>query len=289
MNGIKEKVINIDNLTKAYLSCTKGLLHKDTVIWAKHNILERVYYLYSSIIQGTYKIAPYNKVRITFPKQREALATSLKDRAFQRSLVDNYFYNELTRHFIYENCACLKGKGTDFARKLFNKQLISARSKYKTTKIFALKCDIHHFFESIDHKVMEKLLTKYIRDPWARSEAMRVVNSFDKGLGLGSQISQLTESAYLSPMDHFIKEVLHIKYYVRYMDDFILLHPNKQHLKYCLQEIGKLLQTISLTYNPEKTQIISLYHQKVTFLGFKYGYSKTGKIIRILPKTNVYI
>ena len=52
MDNIKEQVINIDNLTKAYISCTKGLLHKDTVIWAKHNILERVYYLYNSISVG---------------------------------------------------------------------------------------------------------------------------------------------------------------------------------------------------------------------------------------------
>lgn len=289
MEDIKAKVTNPDALRKAYVAVTKGLLHKDTVIWSKHNILERVYFLYTSIIEGTYYISKYNKVAITFPKHREALATELKDRAFQRSLVDNYFYKELARHFIYENCACLKGKGTDFARELFKKQLVSARIKYNTNQIYALKCDIHHFFESIDHEVMEKLLTTYIRDTWARSEAMRVVNSFPQGLGLGSQISQLTASAYLSPMDHFIKEVLHIKYYVRYMDDFILLHNDKKYLQHCLEKLQYFLKTIKLTYNPQKTQIIALLKQKVTFLGFKFGYTKTGKVLIILPKTNIYI
>lgn len=60
----------------------------------------------------------------------------------------------------------------------------------------------------------------------------RVIDSFegDRGLGLGSQISQIMELLVLNDLDHFIKEKLHIKYYIRYMDDFILIHPDRGYL-----------------------------------------------------------
>lgn len=290
-NLLWNKITSFEQLKLSYIKCCKGLTHKDSVAWAMHRIDEKTYYLRESILNGTYKIAPYAKVVITFPKYRIAKATKLKDRAFQRSIVDNYFYHEITRHFIYANCACQTGKGTDFARNLLKKYLISARSKWNTTQIYALKCDIKSFFDSIDHNVLKQLLEKYVQDDNVRTEIFRVIDSFDtdKGLGLGSQISQLCALSYLDPIDHFIKDKLKIKYYVRYMDDFILLHNDKQYLRQCLELIKEQLKKLKISINTKKTQIYKLNSYLVTFLGFKFGYSETDKIKQILPKQNVYI
>ena len=83
----------------------------------------------------------------------------------------------------------------------------------------------------------------------------RIIDSFpdEVGLGLGSQISQIMELLVLNGLDHFIKERLHIKYYIRYMDDFILIHPDKNYLKYCLTEINKKIIELGLELNKKTT------------------------------------
>ncbi len=83
----------------------------------------------------------------------------------------------------------------------------------------------------------------------------RIIDSFpgEVGLGLGSQISQIMELLVLNGLDHFIKERLHIKYYIRYMDDFILIHPDKDYLKYCLTEINKKIIELGLELNKKTT------------------------------------
>ena len=90
---------------------------------------------------------------------------------------------------------------------------------------------------------MKAAIAKRVSDPGAYSEVCRIIDSFDHGpdptvgMGLGSQVTQLSQLAVLDDLDHFIKEQLHIKFYVRYMDDFILLHPDKAYLRYCWMEI----------------------------------------------------
>lgn len=106
----------------------------------------------------------------------------------------------------------------------------------------------------------------------------RIVDSFpgEVGLGLGSQISQIMELLVLNELDHFIKERLHIKYYIRYMDDFILIHSDKNYLKYCLQEINKKIIALGLELN-KKTSIQPLKHG-IVFLKWHYYIESTGAI-----------
>ena len=80
--------------------------------------------------------------------------------------------------------------------------------------------------------------------------------------------SQIFAIFYLNDLDHFIKEKLHIKYYIRYMDDFILMHSDKEYLKYCLTEIEKELEKVQLSLN-QKTHIFSI-KQGLNFMGFRF-------------------
>lgn len=111
-----------------------------------------------------------------------------------------------------------------------------------------------------------------------------IIDSFDhvtpnKGMGLGSQITQLVQLAVLDDMDHYIKEKLKIKGYIRYMDDFILIHEDKNHLKKCLKDIISLLAEIGLEINEKKTGIQPIRHG-IHFLGFSFRLTDTGKVIQ---------
>jgi hypothetical protein len=105
-------------------------------------------------------------------------------------------------------------------------------------------------------------------------------------MGLGSQVTQLIELAVLDRLDHILKEDLHIKFYIRYNDDFILIHEDKKHLKYCLKVINEHLASLGLKLSEKKTRLYQL-KQGIKFLGFKFQLTKTGKVVKRLSKENV--
>ena len=106
-----------------------------------------------------------------------------------------------------------------------------------------------------------------------------------RGIGLGSQLSQLTQLLILDRLDHIIKEDLHIKYYVRYMDDFILIHPDKEHLKHCKNVIQGYLDSVKLKLN-DKSKLYQL-KQGIIFLKWRFRYSETGKVIMTMIHSKV--
>lgn len=186
-------------------------------------------------------------------------------------------YEDITEHFIYDNCACQTGKGTDFCLKRIKKHMCDFYRKHGKDG-WVLKMDIHHFFPSTRHDVAKAAIAKRVGDEKARDCVFDVIDSFggDVGIGLGSQISQLVELAVLDDLDHFIKERLGIKHYVRYMDDLVLIHKDKEYLKYCWKEIEKQLNAIGLELN-EKTTMYPL-KQGVKFLQWRFIITDTGKI-----------
>lgn len=105
------------------------------------------------------------------------------------------------------------------------------------------------------------------------------------GIGLGSQASQILALCLLNEMDHFIKERLHVKQYIRYMDDFILIHPDKVFLQNVKREIEKYLSTLCLRLN-EKTQIHKL-SQGIIFLKWRYILTSTGKVVRKMSDRSI--
>ena len=104
--------------------------------------------------------------------------------------------------------------------------------KIQYKKYYILKCDISKFFSSINHDILKEKILKRIKDKDAIKIVFDIIDSYSPGLGIGSMTSQVLAIFYLNDLDHFIKETLKIKYYVRYQDDFLLFHPSKEYLKY---------------------------------------------------------
>jgi hypothetical protein len=219
------------------------------------------------------------------------VSTKFNDRVFQRSLCDNYAYEAIVKSFIYDNCACQTGKGTDKAMDRLNCHLQRHFRKHGQSG-YVLKCDIKNYFGSTPHNTAKESVEKNIDDEWAFNRIANIIDSFSTedspgvGLGLGSQVTQLIQLSVLSGLDHYIKEKLGIKGYLRYMDDFILIHNDKEYLSKCLNLIKAKVEESGLKLNVKKTQIFPLM-QGINFLGFKFKLTETGKVIRLLDKENI--
>ena len=127
---VMDDVCDFNALYKAMTKCRRGVMWKDSVARYSNNGLASVLRLKDSLNNGSYKISDYYEFVIHEPKRRDIVSTRFKDRIFQRSLCDNYLYDTITKSFIYDNGACLVGKGTDFARNRFKTHLIKYVREY---------------------------------------------------------------------------------------------------------------------------------------------------------------
>ena len=288
---MKEKTVDdalsFSELYKGLKKSCCNVRWKDSVTGYEANSLKNTYLLRQSLLNGTYKISGYQRFRVHEPKEREIVATRLKDRQFQRSLCDNVLYPQITRSFIRDNCACQRGKGVDDA---LNRMTVHLQRYYRKhgAQGWALKCDIRHYFAETPHEVAKAAIRKRLTDQRAAYYTDQIIDSFggDMGIGLGSQVSQITELAVLDDLDHYIKERLRIKHYIRYMDDFILIHEDRAVLQDALNEIEKQLAALGLTLN-SKTQIHPL-KQGIIWLKWRFILTDSGKVIRKICKKSVY-
>lgn len=286
LSDIGKEICTFRNLYDAMRLCKRGVIWKDSVAGYVVNGLVRIHRLKKSLENDKYDISPYTEFKVYEPKERDILSTKIKDRVFQRSFVDNYFYDEMTRSFIYDNGACQKGRGTERTRKRLICHMQRFYRKHGLTG-YTLKGDLSNFFGSTKHEIAYDAVNKRINDEWARRESKRIIDSFNNGpnpeigMGLGSQCTQIIQLAVLDKFDHYVKEVLRIKHYVRYNDDFILIHEDKGYLRYCLSGIDNWMTSRGLKLNPKKTQIAN-FSQGVKFLGFRFRPTETGKVVMTL-------
>lgn len=284
----EESVIDFDALYKSMYKCKKGVLWKDSVAHFYLNGLEETLKLENQLHDGTYQARPPYFFHITSPKPRDIVSVTFRDRVYQRSLNDNMLYPAMTRSFIKENCACQKGKGTQFARKGLKEDMRWHYRRYGLSGgIF--QGDIHGYYPNMRHTVAEETFKRGLPQ-WAfkRSrEVLRGQYAGETGYNPGSQMVQIAGISVLSPLDHFIKEKLHIKKYRRYMDDFILIHPNESYLEeYCKPEIEKFIGEWGFELNPKKTRTFP-FTDRFLFMGFYYQITKAGKVLMLIDPKKV--
>lgn len=289
--SIKDKVCSFDKLYAAMNVCKGGVIWKDSVAgWCKNGAINCVR-LSKALMNDTYKIDDYTRFTIYEPKKRDIVSTRFKDRVFQRSLCDNYLTKQISKSFIYDNGACLPGKGTDFARR----RLVTHMQRfYREHQLngYVLKCDITNYFGSTPHWVVKEKVFKLIDDDWVKERLGQIIDSFgtketpDIGMGLGSQVTQLCMLAVLNDLDHALKEQKHIKHYVRYMDDFVLIHEDKEVLRECLKFIEEELAKLGLKLSKKKTQIFPIT-QAIHFLGHSYRLTESGKVVKRLLRNKL--
>ena len=281
-NNLYENIYKTENIKACYYEVMRNTKNKRQVYKLQNNAENVIRTIYEELKNERYVVGKYNVFIIYEPKQRTIVSQGMKDKIVNHLIAREILYPAILPCLVPFNVASRPGMGTKKALEYlerYRRQFAAKNEKY-----FMLKCDISRFFLSIDHKILKKKVRRRIKDPRALKIVFDVIDSYSTGIGIGSMTSQVLAIFYLNDLDHFIKEKLKIKGYIRYQDDFLLFSESKEYLEYCLKEIKKFLEKEKLTLNG-KTRIYSS-NQNICFLGRNlYGqYAKRRTVRRKLKK-----
>ncbi len=282
-----DSIISYDALYESMLKCKRGVSWKISVKQFVNNAPYEILKMSDSLKNGTWKNSIPKEVQIFYPKKRIALSIPFKDRVYQRSINDNVLYPAMTKHFIKENCACQKGKGTDFAMNLTRQYLRRFFINHGLNG-YCLQMDLTKYYYTIVHENANNDIRRYNR-PLVADMVIDVLEcqyAGKCGYDPGSQMVQIVGITHINDIDHFIKEELGIKEYVRYNDDFLLFHESKDYLVYCYEKISEKLNSKGLKVSESKTNIFNISDEFV-FLGFRWRLTNTGKVLCFVKSESV--
>jgi retron-type reverse transcriptase len=270
-NNLWERIIDFENLFHAYKAACKGKRYRWESLKFKKNLEENLIILQNELIWGAYQPEPYRQFTVYEPKMRLISVPTFRDRVVHHALcqvIEPIFENR----FVNECFTCRVGRGTHAAMRHVERCARTASRHWGG--YYVLKCDISSFFPSIDHDILKAIISKNIADPKVMQLADVIIRSYEsadqdgKGIPIGALTSQLFANVILNPMDHWLKENKQIQYYARYMDDFVILHHDKQYLRELLGKIENYLyDKLKLNLNP-KTGIFPGKHG-IDFCGYR--------------------
>lgn len=275
-----ERVFSYDNLYVSGTMCCRGVRWKASVQQFESQQLVKVYQIYNDLRLNKFKSGNFRCFDLYERGHlRHIRSLRIEERTAQRSLCDNALIPVLTRSFIYDNGACMKGKGIGFAERRLSTHLQKHYRKYGSEG-YALVFDFSKYFDNADHNVLKNILNNAFSDKRIVEITSQFVDDFGEvGLGLGSQISQVLSLALANRLDHVIKDILRMKHYVRYMDDGCIIHRSKKKLQKVLYVIKEVCNKLHIKLNTVKTHIVKL-SRGFTFLKIRYYLLSSGRILR---------
>jgi len=269
-NYLIEQAYDIDNIEEAWRYVRLGKRYDREVLQFGYDAFENIVGIYNDLAWGRYQIGRYKEFIIKDPKERLIQYLPLRDRIVQQALhqvIEPIF----DRGFIADSYACRRRKGTHRAMRRLQEFLVSARGKWRGRDVYYLHCDVHKYFPHIDHDVLYDLFARKIKCRQTLKLIRTIIDSStsNPGLPIGSLFSQLSANVYLNVVDQFAKHDLRERYYLRYMDNFIVLHADKKHLSHVKDEIEGLIKSrLHLEYNPTMTRIDKV-HGGIEFVGYR--------------------
>jgi retron-type reverse transcriptase len=269
---IYNTIISVDNLLAAWREFLKNKRNrKDVQIFSMH-LTANVLSLHSELSNKTYRHGGYTAFRINDPKPRDIHKASVRDRLLHHAIY-RVLYKYFDPKFIFNSYSCRCAKGAHRALDRFRTYTHKV-SKNHTRTAWVLKCDIRKFFANIDHAVLTDILRLRIPDKDVVNLLCEVVSSFHTknkprvGLPLGNLTSQLLVNVYMNEFDHHLKHKLKMQHYIRYADDFVIVHNDKKYLESVLPKISQFLETkLKLSLHPDKV-FIKTIASGVDFLGW---------------------
>ncbi len=269
-HGSFERIISIENLFLAWHEFKKGKRSKQDVLVFEFNLEDNLFSLHEELKNRIYQHSKYTSFYITDPKVRHIHKATVGDRVLHHA-VFRILYPIFDPSFIHDSYSCRNGKGTHRAVKRLQRFVLKV-SKNNHQNIWALKCDISKFFDSIDQGILLSLLEKKIKDTGTVWLIKNILNSFEKeegkGIPLGNVTSQLFANIYLNELDQFVKHQLKVTQYLRYCDDFVFLADNREYLEKLVPMLQLFLAVkLKLILHPKKI-IFRKYSAGIDFLGY---------------------
>jgi retron-type reverse transcriptase len=278
-----KELCSYENLFLAYKKARKHKTTKNYVIEFEKDLEDNLLILKSELLLHSYNPKPLVNFIIRDPKTRKISKSDFRDGIIHHALV-RVIETIFDKSFIYDSCANRIGKGNLFALKRFDLFKRKA-TKNNSRTAFCLKADIKHYFQEVNHQILLKIIRRKIKDEnviWLIKQILRNFLNKERGMPLGNLTSQFFANVYLNELDKYVKHKLKVKYYIRYVDDFVILDSDKTRLKKYKNVINQFLkQELNVELHPDKSNIISI-GSKLTFLGFRVFYYH-----KLLKKSNL--
>ena len=272
MGYIYEKIYAIDNIKQAIMRASLGKRNQNRVKRVIQNINIAATKIQEMLVNKTYIPSPYI-VKVIRDGANKKERTIYKPRFYPDQIIHwalmLQIQNIIMRGMYEYNCGSVPGRGTSCGQKILRHWLDTDR---KNTK-YCLKMDIKKFYPSVDNKVLKQMFRRKIKDKDCLWLIDTIIDS-NRGLPIGNFTSQWFANFFLEGLDHFIKEKLGVKYYVRYVDDLVLLGPNKKKLHKARKEIETHLNNIKLQLKGN-WQVFKVNNRDIDFLGFRFFRNKT--------------
>ena len=283
----------ITQLLEAYYKVRLGKRTRPVALSYDFDLENNLCLLEYLLKNDRYVPKPYTYFVVTDPKKRHIAAPNFRDRIVHRALV-NQIEPVIDKQFIHDSYACRREKGTHFGLKRIKKFLMAARCiNGKTKPIYFLKCDVQKYFQNISWDILISILEKKIPDADTIKLIKKIITTHKvykvkgkltnlpeqvvsitdrRGIPIGNLTSQLFANVYLNELDHYVKHTLKERWYARYMDDFLIIHADKNHLVQVRNQIEVFLrERLKLTLHPRKVAIQNVDHG-VPFVGYRIFY-----------------
>jgi retron-type reverse transcriptase len=263
-----EDICSYSNLLAAFNKALKGSGKTYESCQFHFHLESELFQLREELMSGTYSPSRYRYFKICDPKERIISVAAFRDRVVHHAVV-KALESIFERSFIYDSYATRTGKGT-------HRAVLRAQSCLRSNQ-FYLKIDIEKYFDSINHTILLKLVERKIKDPQVNTLIRDIVRNSDlsrgleirKGLPIGNLTSQFFANVYLDPFDHFIKDELGVKHYIRYMDDMVFFSMDRESLNTIGKEAERFLSSrLRLSLKKNVTMINTRFHG-LPFLGFR--------------------
>lgn len=284
---------SFEELVAAYFDCREHKRNTASALAFERDLERNLVELFDELVDGAYRPGRSICFIVTHPKPREVWAAGFRDRIVHH-LLYNRIGDRFERAFIVDSCACIAGRGTLYAARRLERKVRSVSANWKR-RAFYLKGDIANFFVTIDKDILWRMLAVRIDTGWWRDLARLVLFHDPRpeailrdtpqrmalvprrksllgqpahlGLPIGNLSSQFFANVYLDALDQFVKHELRARHYIRYVDDFVLLHESPQWLNAALAQIAAFLpRTLGISLNDGKT-ILQPVDRGVDFAG----------------------
>jgi len=260
------RVVDFANLSRAFHAASHGKRDRPEVREFEYHLETRLWEIRGQLDAGTYRWGPFRRFYIRDPKRREIRAAPFRDRVVHHAIF-NLLDPLFRRGFIPDSYACIPDRGTHPAAERY-RHFVRARAG----RGYRLQCDIKSYFASVDHDVLLAILARRVGDggllELLRGLVVHGAETPGRGMPIGNLTSQLFANVYLDGLDHFVKEGLRVRHYLRYMDDFVLLANDRAEARRQLVAVKAFLDTnLRLRLNPRRV-IIAPLSEPCDLLGY---------------------
>lgn len=305
LRNLKDRICSFENLMGAYRDAAQGKRYRDEVLNFSFHLGEYLRSIQKDLLEMRYEVGPYREFYVRYPKPRLVMALGFRDRVVQWAIyrqINPY----LDKRYIEHSYGCREGKGTlAAAEKLLDWQQKISR-KPDVDDWYLIKGDISKYFYRVDHGRAMDAYGMTTDDEWflwligtiidnpkvpfglplgmKPDDCPRSARLFEVGMPIGNLTSQETANLYLNQLDRYVKHNLHVHYYERYMDDYILLIRGQENARRAYCAIEEFLRDALALDVSSKSRI-----QKATEPVEFVGYLITPHGMRLRKKTTKHV